>query len=179
MKTLEWHVLSLRNLPFELPLNLKDVIEDQFYHRWKMLTTNIHYARALFNPYLLGGVCLHDDANAKEIFKSFAKKTHSPTTYPLTLKKVTNFVESQGPFFDVPLVKDLYLFPHKWWDLIGTSGCTLAPIICHILAQVCSASSCKCNWSSYSFVHNKVWNQLTSSRAKDLMYIYTNNKLLQ
>jgi hypothetical protein len=144
-------------LPFESPLNLGDVIEDQFYQRWKMLKIDLHYAGALFNPYLLGEVCLHDDADAKEIFNKVLRKIAcTPTTYPLAFKKFTNFVGSQGPFFDTPLVKDLYLFPHEWWDLIGTSGRTLAPIVCHILAQVCSASLCKCNWISYSFVHNKV-----------------------
>jgi hypothetical protein len=35
MKTLEWHVLSLQDPSFELPLNLADVIENQFYQRWK------------------------------------------------------------------------------------------------------------------------------------------------
>jgi hypothetical protein len=33
---------------FELPSNLVDVIENQFYQRWKMLI-DLHYARALFN----------------------------------------------------------------------------------------------------------------------------------
>jgi hypothetical protein len=46
--------LSLQNPLFELPSNLADVIEDQFYMKWKMLTTNLHYAWAFFNPYLLG-----------------------------------------------------------------------------------------------------------------------------
>ncbi len=31
MKTLKQRVLSLRDLPFELPSNLGDVIENQFY----------------------------------------------------------------------------------------------------------------------------------------------------
>ncbi len=66
MKTLGQHVLSLQDPSFELPLNLADVIEDQFYHSWKMLTIELHYARVLFNPYLLGEACLHVDANAKE-----------------------------------------------------------------------------------------------------------------
>jgi hypothetical protein len=52
MKTLEKHVLSLWDPPFELPSNLADVIEDQFYQSWKMLMTDLHYARALLNPYL-------------------------------------------------------------------------------------------------------------------------------
>ncbi len=33
MKTFERHVLSLQDLPFELPSNLVDVIKDQFYYR--------------------------------------------------------------------------------------------------------------------------------------------------
>jgi hypothetical protein len=61
MKTLEQHVLSLQDPPFELPSNLVDAIKDQFYQRWKM-----HYGGALLNPYLLGEARLHDDADAKE-----------------------------------------------------------------------------------------------------------------
>jgi hypothetical protein len=49
-----------------LPSNLADVIENQFVQRWKMLMTGLHYAGALFNPYLLGEVRLHDDADVKE-----------------------------------------------------------------------------------------------------------------
>jgi hypothetical protein len=70
------------------------------------------------------------------------------------------------------------MFPHKWWDMIGISGGTFAPIACHILTQVCSTSSWKQNWNSYSFVHNKMRNQLTSNQMEDLVYIYTISKLL-
>jgi hypothetical protein len=55
MKTLEWHVLSLWDPPFELPSNFVNVIENQFYQKWKMLI-DLHYAGALLNP----------DVNAKE-----------------------------------------------------------------------------------------------------------------
>jgi len=76
-------------------------------------------------------------------------------------------------------MKDLDLLPHEWWDLIRASGCTFTPITCHILAQVCSTSPCERNWSSYSFIHNKVPNRLTLNRMEDLVYIYINNKLLR
>ncbi len=102
----------------------------------------------------------------------------SSTNYALALKNFANFVKSQGPFSNTPLVKNLDLFPHDWWDLIGVSGNTLAPTTRHILAQVCFASSCKWNWSSYSFVHSKVQSQLTSNWTKNLLYIYINIKLL-
>jgi hypothetical protein len=35
MKTLEQHVLSLRDPSFELPSNLVNVIENQIYHSWR------------------------------------------------------------------------------------------------------------------------------------------------
>jgi hypothetical protein len=98
MKTLAQHVLSLRDPPFELPSNLANVIEDQFYRRWKMLTTDLHYARALFNPYLLGEACLHDDVNVKETLnKILRKRACTLIAYALALKDFANFVESQGP----------------------------------------------------------------------------------
>jgi hypothetical protein len=75
MKTLEQHFLSLQDPLFELPLNFATVIKDQFYHSWKMLTIDLHYATALFNPNLLGEACLHDDANAKEALNKVLRKT--------------------------------------------------------------------------------------------------------
>ena len=44
---------------------------------------------------------------------------------------------------------------------------------------MCSISSCERNWSTYSFVYNKVRNRLHPSRAEDLVYIYTNSRLLR
>ncbi len=85
------------------------------------------------------------------------KTTHTLTTYAPTFKKFTNFVESQGSFSYTPPTKDLDLFHMSdgiWLELVDT----FAPITHCILVQVCSTSSCKQNWSSYSFVHYKVWN---------------------
>jgi hypothetical protein len=59
---------------FELPSNLVDVIEDQFYQRWKMLMTNLLYVGALFNPFLLGEIRLHNDANVKEALNIVLQK---------------------------------------------------------------------------------------------------------
>jgi hypothetical protein len=56
-----------------------------------MLTTNLRDVRALFNPYLLGQACLHDDANVKEMLNCMLQKNiDNPTTYVPTLK---DFVE--------------------------------------------------------------------------------------
>jgi len=144
-----------------------------------MLMTNLHYARAFLNPYLLGEVCLHDDVDAKEASNTVLRKIIStPTTYALVLRDFANFVESQGPFSNTPPNERPRLAPNKWWDLIGVGGRTFAPITYHILAQMCFTPSCEWNWNSYSFVHNKMRNWLTSNLAEDLVCIYTNSKLL-
>ena len=41
-----------------------------------------------------------------------------------------------------------------------------------------SSSSCEWNWNSYSFVHNKTWNRLLPFHLKDLVYVYTNSRVL-
>jgi hypothetical protein len=67
---------------------------------------------------------------------------------------------------------------HLWWFTSGSVGKFLPRIVRRILAQVVSSSLCEQNWSSYSFVHSKVRNRLLSSCAEDLVYVYTNLRVL-
>jgi hypothetical protein len=77
-----------------------------------VLTTNLHYVRALFNPYLLGEVCLHDDVDAKEALnKVLWKITHTPIAYAQVLKDVIDFVKSKGLFSNTPSSQGLVLTP--------------------------------------------------------------------
>jgi hypothetical protein len=73
---------------------------------------NLHYARALLNPYLLGETRLHDDVDVKQALNKILQKTiHASTTYALILKKFIDFVEIQGPFSDTPPSEGPRLFP--------------------------------------------------------------------
>jgi hypothetical protein len=68
-----------------------------------MLTTDLHYARALLNPYLLGEGCFHNDVNVKEMLNCVLREnTNNSTTYTQALKDFVDFVESQGPFSNTP-----------------------------------------------------------------------------
>jgi hypothetical protein len=59
-----------------------------------MLTINLHYVKALLNPYLLGEVCLHDDANVKKALnKVLQKTTRTPITYGLDFRNFANVVK--------------------------------------------------------------------------------------
>jgi hypothetical protein len=65
-----------------------------------MLTIDLHYVRAFFNPYLLGEAHLHLDADAnKALNRVLWKIVCTLTAYALILRYFTDFVENQGPFF--------------------------------------------------------------------------------
>jgi hypothetical protein len=74
--------------------------------------------------------------------------------------------------------KDQKCSTHNWWAFEGACRKLIAPIARRILGQTVSSSSCERNWSSYSFVHNKSRNRLQPKRAEDLVYVYTNSRLM-
>ena len=78
---------------------------------------------------------------------------------------------------EAPDIRVANLQPHQWWSRIGREA--LPKIAKQVLALTCSASSCECNWSMYSFVHNKSRNCLGTKKAEDLVYIYMNTRLLR
>ena len=90
-----------------------------------------------------------------------------------------DFLENRGPFAD-STDPSVHVAPlHEWWDSMGGGAKAFQTIARRIPTQVCSTSACERNWCMYSFVNNKVRNRLKHSRAEDLVYIYTNSRLLR
>ena len=48
-----------------------------------------------------------------------------------------------------------------------------------ITAMVSSAGACERNWSSYDFIHSKKRNRLHADRANDLVYVFSNVRLIE
>ena len=61
LRKLEKHVRALRTEPFNLDTDLADIVEEEFYVWKRMMTTDLHSAGALLNPYLLHDKQLADD----------------------------------------------------------------------------------------------------------------------
>ena len=155
--------------------------ETQFKHRWQMMLTDLHYAGALLNPYLLNCRELQGNGNAKRArnrvlrhLSGYLRVNHNDV-----MDELTHFEEKTGPYgpLEAPDIREIRMLPHQWWQRVG--GNALPVIAKRILSLTCSASSCERNWSMYSFVHNKVRNRLGTKKAEDLVYIYTNSKLLR
>jgi hypothetical protein len=80
-RNLEKHVLDLKGEPFMLDCNLADAMEDAFYSQWEMVKTNLHYAGALLNPYLLYNKELADNSDSLTSGKRVFQKLCSLETY--------------------------------------------------------------------------------------------------
>ncbi|XP_031478612.1 uncharacterized protein LOC116249604 [Nymphaea colorata] len=73
--------------------------------------------------------------------------------------------------------KDDYA-PMSWWIKHGYAYHTLQRLALRLLVQPATSSCSERNWSTYSQIHTIKQNNLTSKRAKDLVYVHSNLRLL-
>jgi hypothetical protein len=166
--------------PFHLELDLAEQALENFHDRWRLMKTDLHWAGAILNPMLCGWRSLHDLPESRTILNRVLQKmTPDYDTFLQVLAEYQDFLENRAPFegsidprrHDAPL--------HEWWDAMGSGTKAFQTITRRILGQVCSASACERNWNMYSFVHNMVRNHLKHNRADDLVYVYTNTRLIR
>ena len=66
----------------------------------------------------------------------------------------------------------------SWWLAFGGSTPALQKLAMMVLAQVSSACACERNWSAYDFIHSRSRNKLKHQRADDLVYVFSNLRLV-
>ena len=144
-----------------------------------MMCTDIHLAATLLNPRLVDDKELRGYTDAQAGLNGVFKKIARPEHLTELLNEFYTFYYKLPPYADAWNVQKYDGAPHLWWHMVGaTIGKLLPPIARRVLAQVVSSSSCERNWSSYSFVHSRSRNRLPSKRAENLVYVYTNSKIL-
>src|SRR5450759_1257799 len=181
MRALRHHMAALRNAPFNMPSNLVEPLEVALRNREALVASNLHYAGALLNPHLIKDMDLRDDQNAMAgLMRVFQRLTDTAEDFQAVKAEFNMYFHTMSPYsgdhvWSSTGVKEA---PHLWWFTSGSVGKMLPRIARRILAQVVSSSSCERNWSNYSFVHSKVRNRLLPSRSEDLVYVYTNSRVL-
>ena len=65
-----------------------------------------------------------------------------------------------------------------WWQYHGFAFPTLQSLALKLLGQPCSSSCAERNWSTYKFIHSLKMNKMALARAEDLVYVYSNLRLL-
>ena len=68
---------------------------------------------------------------------------------------------------------------HEWWAQAGAACPELQTVAMKVLAQPLSACACERNWSTFSFIHSKRRNRLTTDRASALVYVFSNLRMLR
>ena len=157
MNNLRKHIFRLRYPPFLLTLAIAEEIEENFMKRWDMMLTDLHYARAMLNPYLRGHMKLQQNGEAKRALNRVFRRLSNPlgVGFNEVMAEMTKYEECFGPYSpeEAPDIRVANLQPHQWWLRVG--GEALPKIAKWVFALTCSASLCEHNWSMYSFVHNK------------------------
>ncbi|KAL0213977.1 hypothetical protein P9112_006161 [Eukaryota sp. TZLM1-RC] len=67
-----------------------------------------------------------------------------------------------------------FMSPAHWWTLYGGDTLELAKVAGNVLSCVVSASAYERCWSIFDFIYNKRGNRLTTERADDLVFVYSN-----
>ena len=68
--------------------------------------------------------------------------------------------------------------PIEWWNMYGSSCPRLHKLATKVLSQVVNSSSAERCWSTYSFIHSVKRNRLNENRAKSLVYVHYNLRML-
>ena len=79
-----------------------------------MVKTDLYYAGALLNPYLLYGKELVDDSDSLIACKKVLQKLCFPETYPNVVQDFLAFRNKQGPFHDMLDLKDQKCSAYDW-----------------------------------------------------------------
>jgi hypothetical protein len=181
MRALRHHVAALHNALFNMPSDLMEPFEVVLRNREALVASDLHYVGALLNPHLIKDMELRDDQNTMAgLMRVFQRLTDTAEEFQAVKAEFNLYFHTMSPYCGEYVWSSMGVkeVPYLWWFISVSVGKLLPRIARRILAQVVSSSSCEQNWNSYSFVHSKVRNRLLPSRAEDLVYVYTNSRVL-
>jgi hypothetical protein len=98
MNNLKRYVFSLQEPDFNLPTPMAARLEAQFMHRWDMMFTDLHYARALLNPFLMNITEIQNNITTKRALNRIMQKLSSPLGVNKVMNELTHYEEQQGPY---------------------------------------------------------------------------------
>lgn len=165
-----------------LPAAVETAVKQLWEQRWSFMDSPIHGAAYCLDPEFLGDAGLEmrnsGDACVSD-FRTMLRKLLPAHEAQNARLSYAAFRAKEGEFGCADAVADADSMPaHQWWDMYGGAHPELQKVAVKLLAQVSSACSCERNWSAYDFIHNRRRNRLTPSRARDLVYVFTNGRLV-
>jgi hypothetical protein len=167
-----------------LPAAVQEEVEEIWDARWDMMDTPTLGAGYCLDPEFLtdDGLSIDnkDDSSVQQLRKMINKLLSTKQEQKAARLSYMAFRDREGSFGSEDAGDDADSCPaYQWWGMYGGAHPELTKVAKKVLSQPTSACSCERNWSSYDYIHNTRRNRLTAERARDLVYVFTNGRLVE
>ena len=151
------------------------------HERWKYLEHPLHaFGHAVDPEHQLGD--WHTDSEVDEAISHVLDRFYGENSDEAAHaeRQLEQYRKREGRFAKPACIKNAELMSGwSWWAKYGGECPELQLVAMSVLSLVCGACSCERNWSSYDFIHTKRRNRLSASKCADLVYVYSNLRLLR
>ena len=148
--------------------------------RWEMLTTDIQRAAYLLDPEFLEADVQSNEEVMLGSWKMVEKLVLDLDEVVKVVSELELFCSGKGMFSRAVAKASAKQVPaYQWWSSFGASTPVLQQVAIKVLSRVASACSCERNWSTFEFIHSRKRNRLDPSRANDLVYVFSNLRLIK
>jgi hypothetical protein len=159
-------------------------VVDIWESRWKLMDSPLHGAAYCLDPEFISdeGLSINnqDDACVKDLLTVMKRLIPHKEDRSAARASYNAFRAKEGLFGSEEALEDADCTPaHQWWAFYGKGHPELMRLAVRVLSQVTSACSCERSWSAYDFIHNRRRNKLAPSRARDLVYVFSNKRLVR
>jgi hypothetical protein len=166
-----------------VPAAVMQQVKKVWQDRWAFMDSPMHGAGYCLDPEHLSdeglGLSNASDSSVQDLVTMIRRLLQQEERQAARLSYAA-FRAGEGIFGSEDAVEDAPCMPaHQWWETYGGGHPELQKLAMLVLSQVSSACSCERAWSAYDFIHNKRRNRLTAARARDLVYVFTNGRLIE
>ena len=167
---------------FGLPAAVIRQVRAIWKTRWDQMDSPVHGAAYCLDPQFWDDEGLGangSDPCKDHLFDLFEKLLPDEGEAQKARLSYASFRSKEVVFGRQRAVEDAGVMPaHQWWETHAGAHPQLQRVAKRLLAQPVSACTCERNWSAYDFIHSKRRNRLTAARARNLVYVFTNGRLV-
>lgn len=157
-------------------------VQQVWERRWAFMDSPIHGAAYCLDPEFLGDAGLQlgnrGDTCVSDL-RAMLSKLLPPHEAQNARLSYASFRAREGELGCADAVADADSMPaHQRWDMYGGKHPELQKVAIRLLSHVSSACSCERSWSAYDYIHNRRRNRLSAARARDLVFVFSNGRLV-
>lgn len=157
----------------------RDLVKGIINARRGVMHPDMHKAAYVLEPAFVEHDSLADETIATAFYDVVEKLVPQADASGTFTNELSKYRNSEG-IFARPMVQNAKstAAPAAWWSSYGATTPILQRLAIKVLSRAVSACACERNWSTYDFIHSARRNRLTPARANDLVYVFSNLRLV-